>query len=344
MTYIADNKNLTLQEYTFGKNVDALAKNRVVPRNCDEHSEDNSLSLFVSLIESAYSYICNCCNINNYDGHSKEFTSFVQEMKDKYGEDITQAILDKPVSEINSKELLSEITEFLKSAYDVKTLRKDGLTRYNIVKLVISKVKSNINGVDLDDLNKQLQDGALTEDILEYLRYNRDNHIEISHNRAFYLSYSSIIDYFGNIIDTIEDDSFHEDEFYGPYKDLAPMEKLLTVIDMFNGPDNDFDDSGFGKSIKETCESYYISLDELKVAVNDYLKNRPIVIEDRYKYWYTKYNMTREQFESVFHTIYSVYTYLFFVYEPGNESFDNIKSDELSYLLDENDKASLVQC
>lgn len=83
-----------------------------------------------------------------------------------------------------------------------------------------------------------------------------------------------------------------------------------------------------GKTLEECGQELGISRERARQIITKSISRKPVLYEDKYSYWYEKYDLNRESFISVFVDDTRIYEYLDIVYKRGNIPIDEILEDE----------------
>lgn len=84
-----------------------------------------------------------------------------------------------------------------------------------------------------------------------------------------------------------------------------------------------------GKTLQECGDIMNnISRERVRQLVNSALLKKPLLKEDEYKYWYTKYNLTYEGMDSIFRISLDDYNFLHMLYDRGTFPLNEMLNDE----------------
>ena len=83
-----------------------------------------------------------------------------------------------------------------------------------------------------------------------------------------------------------------------------------------------------GKTLEECGKKLGVTRERIRQIIAKVVRKKPILREDDYKYWFEKYNFSREDFIAVFQSSKLVYNYLNLVYKGGFDSLEKILDDE----------------
>lgn len=123
-----------------------------------------------------------------------------------------------------------------------------------------------------------------------------EGRVEIFNNRYIYM-YESVSDYLSSISNT---------------------RWAAMITDRFSG-----------MTLEEAARRHGVTRERVRQIVHKVMSRKPTVREDRYAYWFTRYNICKIDFIHIFDETVFVYNYLSEVYEKGRTSIGYMHSDAL---------------
>lgn len=161
-------------------------------------------------------------------------------------------------------------------------------------------LKSSIFNISLDDIKyklpKSFTNSTIYNDVItKYLLKLIDNNIISVTNNKYSYNHISIYDYINICSDR--------------HKDI-----IISRLE--------------GMTLENIGNKYKVTRERIRQIITNVIKDAPILYEDKYKYWYTNYNLTVDDFTTIFNVKPNIYYYLSMRYENGSKSLLDLIDDE----------------
>ncbi len=122
-------------------------------------------------------------------------------------------------------------------------------------------------------------------------------------------------------------DEFQIEEVDGKYRKMLPY--LTDWIETLKENEKKAITLKFqNKTLQECGEALGLTRERIRQIISRALKRKPILREDDFSYWFTKYNLSYEFCSQVFDMNIQSYSYLDTVYKKGISDADNMLQDE----------------
>ena len=160
---------------------------------------------------------------------------------------------------------------------------------------IVNNLKNYVNGITLRELDELLPKSFVVTGVLPHFLDNLKELGYVEKNNSVYsFKFMSVIDYLKQKNDR----------------------KAVITLKRLNG-----------RTLEDVGTEYNLTRERIRQIVDSVLLHHPNLYEDRYAYWYKKYNFNKEDFCLLFNVEGYVYRYLWTLWEKGSLPIAEIQND-----------------